>query len=280
VASDAGNVLPLAATPTKPHRRARPLPYLGIVVALAVFTVLATFVELVGKPCFTSDARLSEAVQAAPWPPGFQSFMRVVSWAGDNVFLAGVVVAGAAILLFGVGARREAVVVLLAVMVEQTVKVAIKEIIARPRPTPDLGVNVFIHAKEVYSFPSGHTVHYVVFFGFLWYLTLRLVGARRLRWPLLALLGVLIALVGLSRVYLGAHWPSDILGGYLLGGAILTATVCFYRWWRRREQEAHEGLQGNKAGQPRLDGTAPEFNRAGCAGSVAAIIANGPGPPA
>src|SRR5260370_13566328 len=95
VATDAGNVSPLAATQVKPHRRARPLPYLGIVVALAAFAVLAAFVELTGKPCFAWDARLSEAVQAAPWPPGFQSFMRVVSWAGDNVFLAGVVVAGA-----------------------------------------------------------------------------------------------------------------------------------------------------------------------------------------
>jgi membrane-associated phospholipid phosphatase len=246
VASDAGNVPPLAATQTKPHRRARPLPYLGIVVALAVFAVLATFVELTGKPCFGWDARLSEAVQAAPWPPGFQSFMRVVSWAGDNVFLAGVVVVGTAIILFAFAARREAIVVLLAVLVEQVVKVTIKEIIARPRPTSEEGINVFIHAKEVYSFPSGHTVHYVVFFGFLWYLTFRLVAARRLRWPLLAVLGALIGLVGLSRVYLGAHWPSDILGGYLLGGAILTATVCFYRWWRRQTRAVQEELARNQ----------------------------------
>jgi undecaprenyl-diphosphatase len=248
VASDAGNAPPLAARETKPQRRARPLPYLGIVVALAVFTVLTTFVELIGKPCFTWDARLSEAVQAAPWPPGFQSFMRAVSWAGDNVFLAGAVVAGAAILLFGFGARREAVVVLLAVLVEQVVKVTIKEIIARPRPTSQEGVKIFIQAKEVYSFPSGHTVHYVVFFGFLWYLTFRLVGARRLRWPLLAVLGALIALVGLSRVYLGAHWPSDILGGYLLGGAILTATVCFYRWWRRQTRAVQDEAARRQGG--------------------------------
>jgi len=241
VASDAENVPPLAARETKSNRRARPLPYLGIVVALALFTVLAIFVMLVGKPCFTWDARLSEAIQAAPWPPGFQSFMRVVSLAGDNVILAGVVVAGAAILLFGFGARREAIVVLVAVLVEQIVKVIVKEIVARPRPTAEEGITIFIRAKEVYSFPSGHTVHYVVFFGFLWYLTFRLVGARRLRWPLLAMLGVLIALVGLSRVYLGAHWPSDILGGYLLGGAILTATVCFYRGWSGRGQAVHEG---------------------------------------
>jgi membrane-associated phospholipid phosphatase len=248
VASDAGNLPPLAARKTKPHRPAPPLPYLGIVVALAVFAVLATFVELIGKPCFAWDARLSEAVQAAPWPRGFEQFMRGVSWAGDNVFLAGVVVAGAALILFAFGARREAVVVLLAVIVEQIVKITIKEIIARPRPTSEEGVNIFIHAKEVYSFPSGHTVHYVVFFGFLWYLTMRLVGARRLRWPLLAVLGTLIALVGLSRVYLGAHWPSDILGGYLLGGAILTATVCFYRWWGRQTRAVKDEAARKQGG--------------------------------
>jgi undecaprenyl-diphosphatase len=85
-----------------------------------------------------------------------------------------------------------------------------------------------------YSFPSGHTVHYVVFLGFLWFLTLVLVRPRLLRWTLLAVNGALVLLVGLSRVYLGAHWASDVLGGYLLGGALLATAICGYRWWSRR----------------------------------------------
>ena len=121
----------------------------------------------------------------------------------------------------------------LAVVVAQGIKIAVKRSIGRPRPDEHL-VNVLIGAHEKNGFPSGHTVHYVVFFGFLFFLSLVLIQRRRFRWPLLGLLGGLIVLIGLSRVYLGDHWASDVLAGYLLGGALLTAAICGYLAWTRR----------------------------------------------
>jgi undecaprenyl-diphosphatase len=231
--------------PRKLVRRRRRLPYLGIVVALGTFAALAVGVEVAGKPCFAFDLVVSRAIQGAPWPSAFGPFMRGVSWAGDNIVLAGITVGGAGLILFLLRARREVAVILLAVATEQVVKIGLKELIARPRPSPDL-VIVAIHTNEVFSFPSGHTVHYVVFLGFLWYLVHRQVRARRLRWPLLAVLGILVASIGLSRVYLGAHWVTDVVGGYLLGGAILTATVCVYRTWSERSAVVSgEGEESN-----------------------------------
>jgi undecaprenyl-diphosphatase len=81
------------------------------------------------------------------------------------------------------------------------------------------------------SFPSGHTVHYVVFFGFLCFLVFTLLRPRALRWAMLGLLAGMMLLVGPARIHLGAHWASDVLGGYLFGAAMLLGIISLYRWW-------------------------------------------------
>jgi undecaprenyl-diphosphatase len=109
--------------------------------------------------------------------------------------------------------------------------VLVKLAVARPRPSPDL-VEVY-RSVSGYSFPSGHVVHYVAFYGFIGYLVWRRLRtrppprglARTALRVLLVLCCVLVALVGPSRVFLGAHWPTDVLGGYLLGGACLLVLI-------------------------------------------------------
>jgi undecaprenyl-diphosphatase len=220
------------------------LPLVGMAIAFGLFALLAVLVKFVGMPYFSFDLALSQAIQGLPWPDGFAPFMRGVSVAGDDLLLATLPVVAAVSILAICGARREAFLLLLAIGAEQGIKISVKFLVARPRPTPAL-VNVLIHAHEEYSFPSGHTVHYIVFFGFLWYLVYRLVRAKALRWPLLVVLGGLVALVGLSRVYLGAHWPTDILGGYLLGGGVLTGTICLRQWWTRRANTASDPVRSD-----------------------------------
>jgi undecaprenyl-diphosphatase len=107
----------------------------------------------------------------------------------------------------------------------------VKLIVARPRPTGDL-VEVY-RAVSGYSFPSGHMVHYVAFYGILGYLAWRRLGGSpppgtgvRLALELLLVVCcALIVLVGPSRVFLGAHWPSDVIAGYLLGSGCLVLLV-------------------------------------------------------
>jgi undecaprenyl-diphosphatase len=108
--------------------------------------------------------------------------------------------------------------------------VLVKFIVARPRPTPDL-VEVY-RTVSGYSFPSGHVVHYVAFYGIIAYLAWRRLRmrppcglARSGLYLLLVVCCALVALVGPSRVFLGAHWPTDVLGGYLLGGACLLLLI-------------------------------------------------------
>jgi undecaprenyl-diphosphatase len=75
---------------------------------------------------------------------------------------------------------------------------------------------------------------YIVFFGFIGFLAYSLLKPSLTRSLLLLFFGSLIALVGISRVYLGEHWASDVLGSYLLGSVTLVAIIQFYLWGKTR----------------------------------------------
>ena len=104
--------------------------------------------------------------------------------------------------------------------------------IQRPRPAGNL-VEVF-EVLETYSFPSGHVMMYMILFGFVWYVAYTLLRRSWQRSLLLGLFGSFIALVGISRIYLGQHWASDVLGAYLLGSVILIGIIIFHQWGRSR----------------------------------------------
>ena len=92
----------------------------------------------------------------------------------------------------------------------------VKRLIKRPRPTNELVTVVRVINEP--SFPSGHVMHYINFFGLLIYLLATNWRSSRLRNTLIATCTSLIVAIGPSRVYLGAHWPSDVMAGYLYGG--------------------------------------------------------------
>ncbi|MGA7731279.1 MAG: phosphatase PAP2 family protein [Chloroflexia bacterium] len=104
--------------------------------------------------------------------------------------------------------------------------VLIKTRVLRPRPTKDL-VRVLGELEEA-SFPSGHVVHYVTFYGFLFYLVFTHLKQRWFRTALLTLLAGVILLIGPSRVYMGHHWPSDVGGAYLVGTLWLGLIIIAY----------------------------------------------------
>ena len=68
-----------------------------------------------------------------------------------------------------------------------------------------------------YSFPSGHSMVSFAFYGFLIYLINKNLKNKKIKYPLIALLSLLILLIGISRIYLGVHYVTDVLGGYIIG---------------------------------------------------------------
>lgn len=88
----------------------------------------------------------------------------------------------------------------------------IKVIIARPRPE----INKLV-TETGYSFPSGHSITSMVFYGYLVYLTYKYINNKKIKILLIIFLILLIPTIGLSRIYLGVHYTSDVLCGFLLG---------------------------------------------------------------
>ena len=121
---------------------------------------------------------------------------------------------------------------LVAAVFSTAINVLVKDLIQRPRPTTGM-VNV-IDALNSYSFPSGHVMYYIVFLGFIGFLFFSLLKPSIKRSLFLILLGIPVALIGISRIYLGEHWASDVLGSYLLGSLTLVAIIQFYRWGKTR----------------------------------------------
>ena len=104
----------------------------------------------------------------------------------------------------------------------------LKIVVGRHRPSPDL-VHVVQQIQQP-SFPSGHTLHYTVFYGFLFFVIATNFKSSWLRNTALVSCALLVLLVGPSRVYLGEHWPTDVLGGYLVGALCLAPLIAGYLW--------------------------------------------------
>mgnify|MGYP004647590971 FL=1 len=97
---------------------------------------------------------------------------------------------------------------------------SLKRILQRPRPT-----EYRIIEETGYSFPSGHSMISMAFYGYLIYLIYRYVENKYLKWILISLLSVLICLIGISRIYLGVHYTSDVLGGFLISISYLVIYI-------------------------------------------------------
>ncbi len=116
-------------------------------------------------------------------------------------------------------------------IVNETTKLVIKHSVGRPRPNPAL-VRVY-KSQHGQSFPSGNVASSVTFWG--WLLAMGMIHLKGpLRKIILAIPSLIMILVGPSRIYLGDHWASDVLGGYLLGGSWLALALRVYLKFRKR----------------------------------------------
>lgn len=218
-----------AEVTSRPKRELRTYLFeIGLFAVIGAFTTLTILVKT--TPSFPIDLQITRMLQSLS-SPFFAWLMSLISWPGfspQTFLIAALIVLG----WYLFGFHWEAVASFVAAVFVPLVNVIVKDYIRRPRPGVDV-VNVF-RILDSYSFPSGHVMFYVGFFGFMWFLVYTLYKRSWRRTAILIVLGVFIALVGASRVYLGQHWPSDVLGAYLLGSLTLAVILWFYRWGKKR----------------------------------------------
>ena len=187
----------------------------GVGGALTVSLVVVCFLAA-RFPTFTGDRWLLEQVLAAQTPV-LTAVATALAWAGSLPVAAFLILLSLAVLWFR--APRVQFLVALAGVFLMLLGLGLKFLIARPRPDSWISEAGSIS----YGFPSGHTVFAAVFFG----LAIIFIGARvqrrAVRLAVQAGFLLLILAFGVSRVYLGVHWPSDIIGGWLYGAAALSA---------------------------------------------------------
>ena len=140
--------------------------------------------------------------------------------------VAGVTFAALLAFLWWRRQRVAAVMSLALIGLPDLFNIPLREIIGRPRPTTDL-VEVIVGFGGIQgsSFPSGHALHVLLFYGFVMYLLPRYLSSRRLIFALYFLLVIYITWTGLWLIYDGRHWFTDVMGGYLYGGFYLLALI-------------------------------------------------------
>lgn len=197
---------------------------LADVIVLALFAVLAWFVHV--HPVLSIDVTITREFQENqnPWLSGL---MYAVSWLGFQFFLFTAMIIVTAIIFWILHLRLEAIFILAVNLVSSLLNGLIKVIVARPRPSSHL-VDV-LYAVNGQSFPSGHVMAYMAYFGLLF--SFGIILFRRDRWwhyLFLIIPAAFVVLVGPSRIYLGDHWASDVLGAYLISIALISLALFIY----------------------------------------------------
>jgi len=198
----------------------------GIVVAggLWGFVEMAEVARDTTAHDFDTDIMLAFREAGRPddpvGPPWLEEAVRDITALGSMVVLV-LVTATAVFYLLLIGWRRQALLVLVAVGGGQVLSSLLKLGIDRPRP--DL-VSHFVNVQTL-SFPSGHAMMAAVTYLTLGAMLAGIVPGRATRIYVLGVAILVTLLVGVSRVYLGVHWPSDVLAGWCAGFA--WATLCW-----------------------------------------------------
>lgn len=196
---------------------------------LPLFLILISLFVILGVlsavfPYFSLDLTITRQIQSIH-STSFSSFMWAISVIGNQPVIISLVTI-ATVVLYLSSLKKEALFSSLSAGIAALVGATVKILVNRPRPTPDLvHVSVWLSDK---SFPSGHVLVFTTYFGFLLYLLLTEPKHKSKGIILSIVMALLITSIGVSRIFLGAHWASDVLGGYLLGTIWLILTIRLY----------------------------------------------------
>lgn len=188
-----------------------------ILFSLVVFLKIGE--DVLGKETISFDSTIIHFIYAFR-SPLMTTVMRAITFLGGGLFIGSAIVV--TIVLLVRKHAKDALIFSFILFFGINLNLLLKALFQRPRPE----FMPLIHESS-YSFPSGHSMNSFVFYMSLSYFIFRKTNSRRLRLILSLLSGLLVLFIGISRVYLGVHYPSDVLAGFIAGGIWLCAAILF-----------------------------------------------------
>ncbi|WP_239628144.1 phosphatase PAP2 family protein [Paenibacillus sp. H1-7] len=165
--------------------------------------------------------------------PVLTYIMRIFSYIGAGIPATVLALLVAYMLYRRYGYRRELIFFLGVLLTSWLLNESLKLAFQRTRPT----INRIAEATG-YSFPSGHSMAAFTFYGILAFLIWKHLPSKWGRIVLLLFSAGMIVSIGLSRIYLGVHYPSDVIGGFLASGCLITISIWYFQTYMvRRTQE-------------------------------------------
>jgi membrane-associated phospholipid phosphatase len=156
-------------------------------------------------------------------PESWNGFFVAITTLGDPVLTVGI---GIAVAAYGVWTHAARLIIAGSlVWVTLIVGSLLKMLFGRARPMTEYAANLRV---DTFSFPSGHSSGSMIAYGLLAYIAIKVLP-QPYGWIAAGICALIIFLIGVSRIYLGAHFPSDVLAGWLLGGIFLTVIVLVVR---------------------------------------------------
>ena len=195
----------------------RSLVELGV-AAVAAFAFVQLALEVVEHDADAFDARIAHWIRASLDSHAADSFFSVITHAGSGPVLT-VATVVAAVVALRRGFRWIAVVLVVNGLVTDVLQALLKNLVARDRPNLD----PLIALPASFSFPSGHAMASLAILATIAYALGRTLPRGRA--VLASCVALLVFAVGLSRVYLGVHWPLDVIAGYLAGVPLFAVSV-------------------------------------------------------
>jgi len=180
--------------------------YKWIILSICLILFLALAEDVFNKEIMQEDIIGYNFVKTYLIKKEITPIMKIVTFFGGATCLIGLTI----ILFITIKNKKIGLLIGTNLIVITILNQIFKFILQRPRPTENRIIN-----ENGYSFPSGHSMISMAFYGFLIYLIYKYVKNKKLKYISITLISILIIFIGISRIYLGVHYTSDVLAGFL-----------------------------------------------------------------
>lgn len=186
--------------------------YKFIILLICIIIFLAIIEDVFEKETMTIDLIIYEIIVKNMRTDMLTSIFKIITNLGGAYCLIIIAILSAVF----IKDKKIAISVPINLIIITILNLVLKNIVERPRPE---GYRLI--TETGYSFPSGHSMISAAFYGLIIYFIWKNVKNRKLKYIFSLLLGLLIALIGISRIYLGVHYASDVIGGFSISIAYL-----------------------------------------------------------